>query len=93
MADDNTVMVQFHYDGKAPTVADVAARFGIDEALIDAEFGVIITDYDEQLCTVLVPMSVAAKIDPQLADDGNGDEGSFSNPRIEPFGPPDDGEE
>jgi len=91
MADDNTVMVQFHYDGEVPTVAAVAARFGIDEELIDPEFGVIVTDYDEQLCTVLVPMSVAAKIDPQFAEGGN--EGSFSNPRIEPFGPPDGEEE
>lgn len=82
------VMVQFHFDGEPPDPKAVAARFEIDEAAIDAEFGVIVTDEVEKLCTVLVPEDVAAKMSPQLA--GNDEaEGSFSSPRIAPFGPPD----
>ncbi|MHA7818494.1 MAG: hypothetical protein ACX930_02480 [Erythrobacter sp.] len=82
------VMVQFHYDGEPPTREAVAARFDIPEEAIDPDFGVIVTDDVERLCTVLVPRNVAAKIDPALGSAKEA-EGSFSNPRIAPFGPTD----
>ncbi|MEM7664331.1 MAG: hypothetical protein AAF250_00610 [Pseudomonadota bacterium] len=90
--DDRKVMVQFHFDGDPPDAKAVAARFDIDEAAIDPDFGVIVTDEVEKLCTVLVPEDVAAKMSPQL-DRNDEAEGSFSSPRIAPFGPPsEDGE-
>lgn len=81
------VMVQFRYEGEPPTREAVAARFDIPQEAIDPDFGVIVTDDVEKLCTVLVPQDVAAKIDPALADKDKAT-GSFSNPRIAPFGPP-----
>jgi hypothetical protein len=86
---ESKVMVQFHFDGDSPPDRSaVAARFDIDEEAIDPDFGVIVTDDVEQLCTVLVPESVAKRIDPQLNRQDEA-EGSFSSPRIAPFGTPD----
>ena len=86
--EQSKVMVQFHYDGEPPDRSAVAARFDIPVEAIDPEFGVIVTDEVEKLCTVLVPRDVAVKIEPTLAPE-DGAEGSFSNPRIAPFGPTD----
>lgn len=84
----NKVMVQFHYDGEPPDRSAVAARFDIPEDAIDPDFGVIVTDEVEKLCTVLVPRDVATKINPALRGEDEAS-GSFSNPRIAPFGPAD----
>ena len=89
--DQPTAMVQFHYEGEPPDLDQVAERFSIPKEAIDAEFGVIVTDEVEQFCTVLVPTDIAEKMNEQLGrgtPEGSPDEGSFSNPRIEPFGPP-----
>ena len=88
---ERKVMVQFHFDGDPPDPAAVAARFSVPLEAIDPDFGVIVTDEFERLCTVLVSESVAKRIDPQL-DRQDDAEGSFSSPRIAPFGPPDDGD-
>ncbi len=91
--DQPTVMVQFRYEGEPPDPVEVAKRFSIPEEAIDADFGVIVTDEVEQLCTILVPIDIAETINEQLGRDmpeGSPDEGSFSNPRIAPFGPPED---
>lgn len=88
MTDDRPkVMVQFHFDGSAPSLADVAARFSVPIEAIDPEFGVIVTDEADKLCTVLVPEDVARVIAPQL-NQADSTEGRFSNPGIASFGPP-----
>lgn len=94
MADEERkVMVQFHFAGSAPDRAAVAARFNIAEHDIDTDFGVIVTDEREQLATVLVPERVADRMRRQLGEATDLAEGSFSNPRIAPFGPPEDPED
>ncbi len=80
------VMVQFHFDGNPPDSKAVATRFDIDVSAIDPDFGVIVTDEIEKLCAVLVPKDVAAKMSVQFSDKKKA-EGSFSSPRIAPFGP------
>lgn len=84
-------MIQFPYIGSKPTLEEVAQRFDIESSLIDHEFDVIETDPDARLCTILVDDSVRIKILDQLGENYENDEiGEFSNPRIEPFGPPED---
>lgn len=90
--EQSKVMVQFHFEGAPPDRSAVAARFDIPVEAIDPDFGVIVTDEVEKLCTVLVPRDVAAKFDPALSPE-DGAEGGFSNPRIAPFGPIDAGTE
>lgn len=83
------IMVQFHFERDLPDVSAVAQRFGVAEEAIDPDFGVIVTDEIDQLATILVPADVADAINAQLGCTSRGKaEGSFSNPRIEPFGPP-----
>jgi hypothetical protein len=85
------VMVQFQYTGSAPTVEDVARKFDIRADLIDSEFGVIATDPQAGLYTILVDQAVAEKLDRDLKqEDRDEATGSFANPKIEPFGPPQD---
>ncbi len=70
-------------DPEAATVAAAAERLGIDPARIDAEFGVVSIDPERHLYSVLVDEEAASG-----AQGRAGVEGPFSNPRIEPFGPP-----
>ena len=69
-------------DPETASVAQAAERLGVEPDRIDADFGVVSIDPDQNLYTVLV--------DEQAAGDAAGRpgvEGPFSNPRIEPFGP------
>ena len=79
------VMVTIHGPDTPPTIADVRDRYGLSQDEIDASFGVVEIDPDEQVYTVLVEEEAAAKIQ---SNDEWRTEGPFSNPRIEPFGPP-----
>jgi hypothetical protein len=51
---------------------------------VDDDFGVVEVDPKEHRYAVLVDEGAAARV-----PDAAGVEGPFSNPRIEPFGPPD----
>lgn len=84
------VMIQFHFDGDEPDTQEVARRLAIEPDQIDSEFGVIATDPDAGLYTILVEAEVGAKVQSQLDRDNDEAVGEFSNPRIEPFGPPED---
>ena len=77
------VMMTVELDPEAATVAKAAERLGVAQEQIDAEFGVVNIDPEQNLYTVLVDEQAAAG-----ASDRPGVEGPFSNPRIEPFGPP-----
>ena len=63
----------------------VMERFGLQADEVDRDFGVIETDPAEHLYTILIEESAASKV-----SDGDDWEisGPYSNPRIEPFGPP-----
>jgi hypothetical protein len=79
------VMVTIQGPGEPPTVAELRRRYQLDESEIDASFGVVEVDPTEHVYTVLVEESAAAKVRP---DQGWTVQGPYSNPRVEPFGPP-----
>ena len=85
------IMIQFQCDGIKPTLEEVAKRFDIAPSLIDSEFDVIETDPEAGLCTILVDEEVSKQILEQLGEQQEEIEHKvegFSNPLIEPFGPP-----
>lgn len=89
--DEAKVMVQFGYTGDPPEPLAVAARFGIEESDLDPDFGVIVTDEEAKLATVLVPPDIAHRMRALLGT--RAAEGTYSNPRIAPFGPPETDED
>ena len=77
------VLMTVELDPGAATVAAAAERLGVDPARIDPEFGVVSIDPEQHLYSVLVDEQAVSG-----AQGRPGVEGPFSNPRIEPFGPP-----
>ncbi|HMG47367.1 MAG TPA: hypothetical protein VK614_07905 [Allosphingosinicella sp.] len=85
------VMIQLSLPDGKPTLAEAAATVGLDIAELDPEFGVIATDPDAGLYTIKVQADAAERAREALAARGvGGVEGIFSNPKIAPFGPPED---
>jgi hypothetical protein len=85
------VMFQFKDSGPAPSLHEVAKRFGVRVEDLDPEFGVIGTDPAAGLYCVMIDSGAAAKAEAALKarkTERDPAEGIFSNPRIEPFGPP-----
>jgi hypothetical protein len=80
------VMVQFRYIGKKPTLVEAAQHLGVTADRLEPDFGVIATDPESGLFTVLVDEAAAATADATLRAMGAGaDEGAFSNPQIGPL--------
>jgi hypothetical protein len=77
------VMVTVKLDPEHASVESARDLLGIDDDAIDRDFGVIAVSPEEDLYTVLVDAGVAEGM-----QGGEGVAGPFSNPRIEPFGPP-----
>jgi len=78
------VMVNLAGRAARPTLAELAAQYGLAADQLDEQFGVIEVDPQEHIYTVLVDEQAAARIagaEPTSAE-------TYSNPRIEPFGPP-----
>lgn len=89
------VMFQFKDSGPAPSLQDVAKRFGVRVEDLDPEFGVIGTDPAAGLYCVMIDSRAAATAEAALqaqtaTTQRDPAEGVFSNPRIEPFGPPEE---
>jgi hypothetical protein len=82
------IMVSFEVAGAAPTVEELKERFGLSDEEIDASFGVVEIDPQTHTYTILVEESAAEKVQP--GGSIGKVEGPFSNPRIEPFGPPEE---
>ena len=78
-------MLTIRAKGKRPTVESVRSLYGLTAAELDENFGVVEIDPDEGLFTILVADSAATKVQ---SGSGWEVEGPYSNPRIEPFGPP-----
>jgi hypothetical protein len=79
------VMMTIRAPQGPPTVPEIVSRYGLQPGEIDADFGVVLIDPADHAYTILVEPSAAGKIQP------GGDwetSGPFSNPKIEPFGPP-----
>jgi len=68
----------------APTIESVCTDHGLNREEIDTDFGVIAVSPGEHVYTVLIDESAAARLEPGR----KALSGPFSNPRIEPFGPP-----
>jgi hypothetical protein len=68
-----------------PTIEDAARQLGVPVVAVDRVFGVVTIDPKQGLYSVQVDAA-------QLPADASSDDfsGPFSNPRIEPFGPPRD---
>ncbi|HYN46736.1 MAG TPA: hypothetical protein VES64_08600 [Allosphingosinicella sp.] len=84
-------MIQLRLPKGRPTLEEAAATVGLDVGDLDPGFGVIATDPDDGLYTIRVRRDAAEKAREALDARGvGGAEGIFSDPRIAPFGPPED---
>lgn len=79
------VMVNLSGLSAPPTLAEIQAQYGLSAHDLDDQFGVIEVDPQEHIYTVLVDEQAAARITGQMAGPRPT---AFSNPPIEPFGPP-----
>ena len=78
-------MLQFHHVGAAPDLDLVARLFGIQVHELEAAFGVIATDPDAGLYTVLVDDAALPAVRRALRGrPAHPAEALFSNPRVEP---------
>jgi hypothetical protein len=77
------VMVTLRLPPEQATLEEVRRLLGLSPEEVDPAFGVVNISPAEHLYTILVDEAAAARI-------ANADpvQGVFSNPRIEPFGPP-----
>lgn len=82
------VMVSLTAPRGAPTVDEIERRLALPPGAIDRQFGVVEVDDLAHEYTISVDEAAAPLI--RSTVDWNV-VGTFSNPRIEPFGPPDDG--
>lgn len=79
------VMMTIHAPEGSPTMQQIVSRYGLQPGEIDDEFGIVEIDPTDHSYTILVEPSAAKKIQP----DGKWNtSGPFSNPKIEPFWPP-----
>jgi len=76
------VLMTVELRGEA-SVDAAAAQLGVAPADLDRDFGVIPIDPEHHLYSVMVEERASA-----AAAERPGTAGPFSNPRIEPFGPP-----
>ena len=81
------VMVTLRLDPDQATLPEVRQLLGLAAEEVDPNFGVVNISPAEHLYTILVDEPAAARLEgaPQV-------EGVFGNPRIEPFGPPEEGQ-
>jgi hypothetical protein len=83
------VLVQFQHAGPTPSAEDVRQMFNLDDDEMDSQFGVIATDPKEGIYAVRVADQASKRVESVLATrPRNAAEGIFSDPKIEPFGPP-----
>jgi len=81
------VMVTLRLDPEQATLEEVRRLLGLDEAEVDPAFGVVNISPAEHLYTILVDEAAASRV-----AGAEPVEGVYGNPRIEPFGPPTDGQ-
>ncbi len=74
-------------EGK-PSIEQICKKYGFKPDELDAEFGVIEIDPEDNLYSILVDQEAAQRVREQLGIDTPDLEGPFSNARIAPFGPP-----
>jgi hypothetical protein len=79
------VMMTIQWLQGQPSLEEIQKQFSLSDDEVDREFGLIEVDPDEHIFTFLVEAASAAKVQP---GPGWNVSGPYSNPRIEPFGPP-----
>ena len=77
-----TRMVTLRLEPSEAALPAVQKKFGLAATDLDRKFGVVVVDPDQKLYAILVDESVADRLE---GTDGVG--GTYSNPRIETFGP------
>lgn len=84
------VLYNLRWEGTSPSVEDICRKFGFTPEEIDRDYGVIEIDPADHLYCLMVDQSAVERLDRDWANQSepSGLEGPFSNPRIEPFGPP-----
>ena len=80
-----TIMLTIRTKGERPTLDLLRARYGLTEEEIDTSFGIVAIDPEEDMFTILILERVASKVQSDSEWDVKG---PYSNPQIEPFGPP-----
>ncbi len=71
-----------------PSIEQVCEKYRLEPQELDTEFGINQIDPEANLYSILVDEEAAERVREQFSYDTSGIEGPFSNPRIEPFGPP-----
>ena len=79
------VMVTLRLDPEQASLPEVRGLLGLAPDEVDPAFGVVNISPAEHLYTILVDEAAAARIAGAPAV-----EGVFGNPRIEPYGPPEE---
>ena len=77
------VMVTLRLQPEQASLPQVRRLLGLAPEEVDRSFGVVNISPAEHLYTILVEEAAAARV-----GDADQVEGVFSNPRIEPYGPP-----
>ena len=81
------VMMTIQSRDQALDLQAVKQRYGLSDDEIDPDFGVVLIDPSDGTYTVLVEAAAAEKLS---GDAEWAVRGPYANPRIEPFGPPED---
>jgi len=77
------IMLTIELNPDEASLADVKHKLSLDAGEIDESFGVVCVSPEQNLYTILVEEEAAKK-----AAGNEGVRGPYSDPRIEPFGPP-----
>jgi len=82
------LMFQFEHPEGAPELEEVLTTYGLSREEVDEDFGIIPVDRERSIYTILVDEDAAERLRSSEESSQGGVTGIFSNPRIEPFGPP-----
>lgn len=77
------LMMTVKIDPEHGSTHELREQLGLSAGELDEDFGVVNVDPEENLYAIMVDESAAQRL-----TDVPSVQGPFSNPRIEPFGPP-----